>query len=101
EPPTATPEPVVAAFSAAQIEGVALTAQFTSAASGPVASYAWDFGDGTTSNEAHTVHTFPGGGDYPVTLTVTAADGVTMHSVTNMVSVLAPTPTPEPVVDTP
>ncbi len=97
---TPTPEPVVAAFSAAQIEGVPLTVQFTSAASGPVISYAWDFGDGTTSNEIHPLHTFPGGGDFPVTLTVTSTDGVTTNSVTNIVTVTAPAPTETPVLPT-
>ncbi|MEO1257634.1 MAG: choice-of-anchor B family protein [Bacteroidota bacterium] len=33
-------------------------------------SYVWDFGDGTTSTEFNPFHTFPGVGEYEVTLTV-------------------------------
>lgn len=31
----------------------------------------WDFGDGATSTEIHPVHTYPAGGDYKVSLTIT------------------------------
>ena len=31
----------------------------------------WDFGDGTTSTEIHPVHTYPAGGNYTVSLTIT------------------------------
>lgn len=34
-------------------------------------TWAWDFGDGTTSSDVNPVHTFPGSGTYNVTLTVT------------------------------
>ncbi|WP_203257194.1 gliding motility-associated C-terminal domain-containing protein [Hyunsoonleella ulvae] len=43
-------------------------------------SYLWDFGDGTTSTEVEPLHTFPLTTDeetYVITLTVTAADGLT------------------------
>ena len=39
------------------------------------ASYAWDFGDGTTSTETSPVHTFTGNGSYSVCLTVTGDCG--------------------------
>ena len=38
-------------------------------------SYAWDFGDGTTSNEANPLHVYPFPGNYPVTLTISTAAG--------------------------
>ncbi|GAA5145528.1 hypothetical protein GCM10023340_15010 [Nocardioides marinquilinus] len=38
-------------------------------------SWAWDFGDRTTSNRMNPVHTFTTGGSHEVTLTVTYADG--------------------------
>ncbi len=38
-------------------------------------SYTWDFGDGASSTEENPVHTYPGEGDYVVTLT--ASDGMT------------------------
>jgi PKD repeat protein len=95
--PTPIPEPVTADFSTTPVEGQPLTIQFTSSAGGPVATYFWDFGDGSSSNEVHPVHTYLAPGDYNVTLTVTATDGITFNSVTKLVSVLAPLPTLEPV----
>jgi PKD repeat protein/plastocyanin len=41
---------------------------------GPVASWAWDFGDVTGSSEASPVHTFDADGTFTVTLTVTDGD---------------------------
>jgi hypothetical protein len=38
-------------------------------------SYAWDFGDGTTSTEANPQHVYPSEGVYPVTLTVVGVNG--------------------------
>jgi gliding motility-associated-like protein len=42
---------------------------------GNITSYLWDFGDGTTSNEAAPVHQYTEEGVYDVTLTITNADG--------------------------
>ncbi|MBO4275807.1 PKD domain-containing protein, partial [Microbispora triticiradicis] len=38
---------------------------------GSIASYAWDFGDGTAGSGKTPAHTYPAAGDYPVKLTVT------------------------------
>src|SRR5690606_31645371 len=96
--PTPTPEPVIAAFGYAPVEGQPLTVQFTNQSGGPVVSFAWNFGDNVgTSSEPNPVYTYAAGGDYNVTLTVTAADGVTTNRITQVVSVVAPTPTTEPV----
>jgi len=71
QPPTAT-------FSSSCL---GLACSFDGSASrdtdGTVTSYAWDFGDGTVADGALPPHTYPRGGDYPVTLTVTDDDGAT------------------------
>jgi PKD repeat protein len=43
---------------------------------GLIVSYAWDFGDGTTSTEMEVDHTYTDIGIYTVTLTITDNDGV-------------------------
>ncbi len=58
--------------------GVACT--FTDASSDPdgtIASRSWDFGDGTTSQDANPSHTFGAAQTYQVTLTVTDNGGAT------------------------
>ena len=78
--------PLVANFTA-QPNG--LDVQFTNQSSGDVASVAWDFGDGATSNDVNPLHTYPAGGTYTVTLTIGAADGST-NSTNQQVTVSAP-----------
>jgi PKD repeat protein len=51
--------------------GVALDAGGSSDPDGTIASYAWDFGDGTTGTGATTNHAYTAGGTYNVVLTVT------------------------------
>ena len=47
---------------------------------GTIVSYAWDFGDGTTSSSMAPSKTFTSPGDHVVTLTVTDNDGLTGHA---------------------
>ncbi|MEA3376524.1 MAG: S8 family serine peptidase [Chloroflexota bacterium] len=57
-----------------------LTAYFTDQSTdsdGSIVSWAWDFGDGSTSTEQNPSHTYAADGTYPVTLTVTDDDGAT------------------------
>lgn len=68
-------EPVSAFFTAAPIDGTAYAVQFMNQSSGPIAGYSWNFGDGGTSAESDPAHTYPAGGTYSVSLTVTAGDG--------------------------
>ncbi|MFE7407629.1 ThuA domain-containing protein [Isoptericola sp. NPDC057559] len=67
----ATPAP---AASGASVQSDPLTVAFVGSRSGGV-SYAWDFGDGSTSTEANPQHTYKRVGKYAATLTVTYADG--------------------------
>lgn len=47
--------------------------------------YHWDFGDGTTSNDANTDHTYYSPGNYTVRLTGTGPDGITLSKDTVIV----------------
>src|SRR5699024_4525837 len=64
--------PPTAAFSADAV-GLSVTSDGTAShdPDGTVASYAWDWGDGTTSTGAVSSHAYASAGDYTITLTVT------------------------------
>ncbi|MGH3486419.1 MAG: PKD domain-containing protein, partial [Actinopolymorphaceae bacterium] len=57
--------------------------------SGAVASYAWDFGDGSTGTGATASHSYASTGRYTVRLTATGSEGTTAESE-QTVSVAAP-----------
>lgn len=66
----------VARFTAAPTEGPApLTVVFTDTSLGRVDSWAWDFGDGATSNSANPSHKYETIGRYTVTLRVSGSYG--------------------------
>jgi PKD repeat protein len=69
-------QPPFANFTANQTEGVPpLSVQFTDLSTGDdLASWYWDFGDGTNSTDRHPFHSF-GAGTFTVTLTVANAWG--------------------------
>jgi len=77
------------------------TIQFTGTATDPeddaITSWAWDFGDETTSSVQNPTHSYPNGGTFDVTLTVTDARGAT-GSVTKQIEVEGP-PNVAPVID--
>ncbi|HSU27892.1 MAG TPA: PKD domain-containing protein [Chitinophagaceae bacterium] len=53
-------------------------------------SWAWDFGDGTTSTATNPLHNFPALGTYTVSLTVT--NGACSHTTSQTVHAIDPTP---------
>lgn len=57
---------------------------------GAVASYAWDFGDGTTGTGRTASHTYSAAGTYPVKLVVTDDRGALSSAVTEQVTVTEP-----------
>jgi PKD repeat protein len=68
--------PPVAGFSGAPRQGPApLEVTFTSESTGTIDTYAWDFGDGQSSNVADPVHTYQNKGNYTVTLSVYGPGG--------------------------
>lgn len=48
----------------------------------PINSWAWNFGDGTTSNLQNPVHTYTSPGNYNISLTVTTVGGCTNNNTT-------------------
>ena len=68
---------VTATFTPSTFAGAfPLTVQFTNQSVGEVASYRWDFGDGSpVSTEANPSHVFNVDGNFTVTLTATAPSG--------------------------
>ncbi len=84
---SATPAPV-AQFSAATTTGVApLTVNFTSTSTGSITSYAWTFGDGTTSTMQNPSKVYSTAGTYTVSLKVTGPGGSNTQTRTNYVNV--------------
>lgn len=70
------PIPVISAnFTSDVIKGIApLKVAFTDCSIGVPDEWFWEFGDGMTSTEQHTVHTYTSTGTYTVCLTVTNGD---------------------------
>ncbi|MCB8924171.1 MAG: PKD domain-containing protein [Ardenticatenaceae bacterium] len=77
---------------------VPFTVNFNSTGStdldGTIVSYAWDFGDGSTSTAANPSHGYTAAGDYVATLTVTDNQGAT---TSNAVAIAAQAPNIDPV----
>jgi PKD repeat protein len=89
-PPVAAP---TANFTATPVSGTApLTVNFTSTSSGTIDTYAWDFGDGTTSTAANPSKVYSTAGTFTVILTVTGPGGSNTMTRGNLITVsTAPT----------
>ncbi|MBI4836749.1 MAG: PKD domain-containing protein [Candidatus Abawacabacteria bacterium] len=77
-PPAANQAPTVSVRADVQVGKAPLTVKFFSEAKdsdGRIATYLWNFGDGTTSGEANPTHVYSQEGNYTVTLTVTDDKG--------------------------
>ena len=83
--------PPVAAFTS-NCTGLSCTfnGSGSSDAEGPIAGYAWNFGDGATGSGAQPAHTYAAAGTYTVALTVTDAAGAT-NVITHPVTVSSST----------
>jgi PKD repeat protein len=69
-------EPPTAAFVNQPAGGSApLTVSFTDQSSGQITNWAWNFGDGGTSNQQNPIHVYQSPGTYLITLTVTGPGG--------------------------
>jgi PKD repeat protein len=85
----------VADFSADVTTGTApLTVSFTDSSSGAISTYAWDFGDGGTSNEQNPSHQYYIAGSYTVNLTVIGPGGSAEESKSAYITVDAPNVAP-------
>ena len=78
----------VAAMTATPTSGKApLAVNFTSTSTGTITSYAWSFGDGSTSAVQNPSHTYTSNGRYTVKLTISGPGGTSSRTYTNFVSV--------------
>ncbi len=66
---------------------------FTDQSSGDIASWLWDFGDGSTSISTSPVHIYQNPGVYPVTLSVSGLGGGSTRVQSGYITVSEPVPT--------
>ncbi|MBF6949386.1 PKD domain-containing protein, partial [Acinetobacter baumannii] len=76
--------PVVAFTTGANGQTVAFDGSSSADPEGPVASWAWSFGDGTTGTGSRTSHSYATPGTYPVTLTVRDQAGLSAATTTSL-----------------
>jgi glucose/arabinose dehydrogenase/PKD repeat protein len=89
--------PTITAASATPTSGTGpLAVDFTGAATsvdGSTVTYAWDFGDGTGSNQANPSHTYSDDGVYRARLSATSAGGTTSSNLITITVGAPPTAT--------
>jgi PKD repeat protein len=82
-----------ASFTATPTSGAfPLPVQFTDTSSGGPTSWAWDFGDGGSSNLASPAHTYTAPGTYTVSLHASNSKGSDTSTMTDLVTVTAQAP---------
>ena len=85
--------PPAAAFSAYPVSGTPpLTVQFTDQSTGEITSWAWEFGDGQSSNLQNPSHLYAYPGVFSVTLTVSNPGGSDALLKSRLISVDEPIP---------
>jgi PKD repeat protein len=82
--------PCVAAFTWIQDPGDPYTFYFNDASQGEIATWWWEFGDGTTSTEQFPSHTYALVGSYNVCLTITSACSYCMDTYCETVTIDVP-----------
>ena len=93
-----TPAAPVIAFNGSPTIGSApLNVTFTNSTTGQVTTWAWNFGDGTTSTLKSPTHTYDSPGSYSVALTATGPGGTVTKTASSAITVSS-TPA-APVVD--
>lgn len=80
----------IANFNADQLVSCSGNVQFTNLTTNGATSYLWNFGDGTTSTEAHPMHRYIQNGDYTVTLKATNNLGSNTAIKTSYISIGKP-----------
>ncbi|MDD3137163.1 MAG: PKD domain-containing protein, partial [Methanoregula sp.] len=89
-----TPRPI-ANFTAEPTTGIApLAVTFTDTSENIPTSWAWTFGDGSTSTVQHPVHTYASAGTYSVTLAATNAGGSNSTVKSGYITVTSTEPAP-------
>jgi PKD repeat protein len=94
-PPAANVAPTATFSSSAADRTASFDASASQDSDGTIASYSWDFGDGTTGSGKNTSHPYAAAGTYSVTLTVTDDDGAagTVAQAVTVTNPQSPPPT--------
>jgi PKD repeat protein len=91
DPGNTSPEAIIAngPFSALVGESIAFSSAGSNDPDGSIASYSWNFGNGTTSTQANPSRSYAAAGTFTVTLTVTDNEGAT-DSASSTVTITNP-----------
>ncbi len=84
-PPNTAPKANIIAPSSGNVDQVlSFDGSNSSDAEGPIATYSWKFGDGSTSTQASPSHSYRSGGTFNVSLTVADSEGLTNTASTTI-----------------